>query len=189
MADTQVDAEVRTLTVEMLTSEAFAPYGRVLAAEGEQWAPGTMAEVYSCGLLDADVPVEFIVARAPIRTFTLAFLERHAQLAQTFVPLNMAPFVIVAGRAADPNDDGLVGIEDLRAFIVPGDKGITLHKRTWHDAPLPLVNDAVLLTTSHASLNVALKAANQERTATDAHDIDRRSLVDTLGYAVRIELP
>lgn len=189
MTDVGVDVEVRTLTAEVLSLDGFAPYGRVLAPEGEPWAPGKMAEVYSCGVLDADVPVEFLVARAPQRPFTVAFLERHFQLAQTFVSLNTAPFVIVAGRANEADDDGVVGVDDLRAFIVPGDKGITLSKRTWHEAPFPLVDDSVLLTTSHASLNVALKASNQERTVTDAHDIDRRSLVESLGYAVHVALP
>jgi ureidoglycolate lyase len=189
MAEVAVDVQTRTVTAEPLTLDGFAPYGRVLTAAGEKWAPGQLAEVYSCGLLDADVPVEFIVARAGLRPFTLTFLERHFQLAQTFVPLNMAPFVLVVGRRNDADDDAVVDADDLRAFIVPGDTGITINKRVWHEAPLPLVNDAVLLTTSHASLNLALQQSNQERTATDANDIDRRDLRDALGYVVRVGLP
>lgn len=189
MTTLEADVDTRVITAEPLSRDAFAPYGRILGPEGEKWAPGAMAEVYSCGLLDADVPVEFIAARASIRPFTLHFLERHELLAQTFVPLNMAPFVIVVGRAPDDDPDALVGVEDLRAFIVPGDRGITLYKRTWHEAPLPLVNDALLLTTSHADLNVALQESNVERRQLAANDIDRRDLGEKLGYVVHVTLP
>lgn len=187
MADVKVEPTVTTLTAEPLALDEFVPYGRVLGPEGEQWAPGMLADVYSCGLLDADVPVEFLVARAPVRPFTVRFLERHSQLAQTFVPLNSAPFVIVVGRVPD-DDRGLPPLHELRAFVVPGDRGITLHKKTWHEAPFPLT-ESVLLTTSHASLNVALREANQSRTATDAHDVDRRDLAESLGQIVRVALP
>lgn len=188
MSDTPSESPKRTIVAEPLTLESFAPFGRVLAAEGERWAPGNVADVYSCGRLDADVPVEFIVARADMRPLTVTFLERHFQLAQTFVSLNGAPFVLLVGDRPADDAESVARADDLRAFIVPGDRGVTVNKKVWHEAPLPLVNGAVLLATSHASLNVALQESNVERKVSNENDIDRRSLIDELQYVVRVEL-
>jgi len=56
-------------------------------------------------------------------------MERHEFSSQSFVPIDVSRYiVVVAPRAADGGPDA----EAARAFLVPGDVGITYHVDIWH---------------------------------------------------------
>ena len=81
MATTGVEAgtEIRTVTAEVLTPEAFAPFGEVLTVEGQDRLPidlyGDRIDVFRPALIHADTPIEWLLVRSRIREFRRCFLH------------------------------------------------------------------------------------------------------------------
>lgn len=71
--------------------------------------------------------------------FLVKVLERHPFLTQTFLPLGrgigMAYLVIVAATGSD----GLPDPASIKAFVVPGNVGVTYGVATWH-APMVAIS-------------------------------------------------
>lgn len=185
--------ETLVVQVEPLTADAFAPFGDVLAAEGERRSIdlyGSTIDVFSAGRVDSDVPVDIFMSRSSIREFRVHFLERHMLLAQMFVPLCGTPFVVVTGRPdAREDENGIPLVDELRAFFVPGDKAVTIHRGTWHEPPFPLAENSLRLTTTHAALTSGLESELNERGEINANDVEKRNVTARSGYVLRLELP
>lgn len=132
-----------SLLLRPLTPEAFAPFGQVVAIDGQPdtlpWRAinGGNARRYDL-LADLQltagggVPM-LALFRAQARPFPLPVteLERHALGSQTFIPLGTQRFVVVVARArAAPQ------AKEVQAFITNGRQGVTLAPGTWHHALL-----------------------------------------------------
>lgn len=191
--DAEQGLETRTIRVERLDAEAFAPFGAVLAAEGDRQRIdmyGSVVDVYTAGRIDADVPVEIFMSRSTIREFRVRFLERHMLLAQMFVPLCGTPFVVVVARPDAAEDaNGIPLVEEVRAFFVPGDKALMIHRGTWHEPPFPLADGSLRLTTTHAALTRGLETELDERKEIAGNDVEKRNVTERSGYVLRLELP
>lgn len=131
----------RSLSVEPLTKEAFAPFGQVIETEGAEHWPINYgyAERYN-NLAQVDVledggrPLINIYRATPWpQPIRLKEMERHPLSSQAFVPLSQIPFLIVVAKPGDPP-----GPEDLRAFITSGQRGINLNRGVWHHPLLAL---------------------------------------------------
>jgi len=181
------------VTARPLDTEAFAPFGRVLAAQGQRRPIdlyGGSIDVYRGGPIDADVPVEFLLSRSSVREFRVNFLERHMLLAQSFFPLAGGGFIsVVAAPDATLSEHGIPAFDEIHAFLVPEACGITLHRGTWHEPPYPLGDGMIRLTTTHADLSDGLESALNERNEIAALDVDKRNVTERSGVAVRIALP
>ncbi|MCF4128504.1 ureidoglycolate lyase [Methylobacterium sp. SyP6R] len=118
---------MRTLPIEPITAEAFAPYGTLLvgpaagprqdrAAEIENGRPG--------------VPLNLALVRSEpfAGTMPLRRLERHPHSAQAFLPLAVGEYLVVVA----PDADGRPDEAGLRAFRVPGDTWIVYRSGAWH---------------------------------------------------------
>ena len=124
MARTETSgASVRTIAVEPLTQDAFAPYGDVLEPRGEALPHvyGDTMDVYQPGMHECDVETEFIVTRYRLREPRVLFLERHNQITQTFIPMGGDPFVLTVAAPDAPLENGLPVLDSVRAFLVLGD--------------------------------------------------------------------
>lgn len=130
----------RTINVEPLTAEAFAPFGEVLAASG---APDKIINQGLCGRFHDLATLDFIGddARAGISVFksqkrsfpyTLEMVERHPLGSQAFLPMSMDPFLVIVC----PDDQGRPGRP--RAFLTASGQGINFHRGTWHGVLTPL---------------------------------------------------
>ena len=185
--------ETRVVKAEPLSEDAFAPYGTVLAAEGQRRSIdlyGSTIDVFSAGRVDADVPVDIFMSRSSIREFRVHFLERHMLLAQMFVPLCGTPFVVVVGRPdAREDENGIPLVDEISAFFVPGDKAVTIHRGTWHEPPFPLADDSLRLTTTHAALTSGLESKLNEHGEINHNDVEKRNVSARSGYVLRLELP
>lgn len=131
----------RSLSVEPLTKEAFAPFGQVIETEGAEHWPINYgyAERYN-NLAQVDVledggrPLINIYRATPWpQPIRLKEMERHPLSSQAFVPLSQFPFLIVVAKPGDAP-----GPEDLRAFITSGQRGINLNRGVWHHPLLAL---------------------------------------------------
>jgi ureidoglycolate lyase len=120
---------MRTIVAEPLTAEAFTPFGAVL--EG----PPTPGRVYVSETLAnarAHAPVCLSVATVepkkdlPLR---VTVLERHEHSSQTFVPLSVSRYLVLATLDAPGGGPDLTR---LCAFVARAGQGVTYAMGTWH---------------------------------------------------------
>ncbi|SIS22787.1 ureidoglycolate lyase [Aquipseudomonas alcaligenes] len=132
---------MRTLTIEPLTAQAFAPFGEVIEAEGREFflinSGSTrryhrQAEVQLGGPEDVAIISLFRATALPM-PLRIAMLERHPLGSQAFMPLNGQPFLIVVAPPGESIDAG-----SIRAFRSNGRQGINYHRGTWHHPVLCL---------------------------------------------------
>jgi len=128
---------VSALQAHALTTEAFAPFGEVLAVPGQV---GLRTEVSAAlANLRPQVPASLsLVLAAPVvaRPVPVSIIERHRFTSQSFLPL--APtrwLVVVAPDAADGGPD----LARAAAFRPAPGQGITLRPGVWH-APLTVLD-------------------------------------------------
>ena len=116
------------LTLEPLTAQAFAPFGRTIAPP----APGDDAVLHDLigpGLETAGFCAKLDTHAPKTLPFTAPAMERHEHSEQLFVPLGPARFVIAA---ALPGPDGSPDVATLRGFIAEGQTGICYGRGVWH---------------------------------------------------------
>ena len=120
---------MRTIVAEPLTAAAFKPFGAVV--EG----PPTPGRVYVSDTLAngrAHAPVCLSVATVepkkelPLR---VTVLERHEHSSQTFVPLSVSRYLVLATLDAP---GGGPDLDRLRAFVARAGQGVTYAMGTWH---------------------------------------------------------
>ncbi|MGI9658031.1 MAG: ureidoglycolate lyase [Gaiellaceae bacterium] len=185
-------AEVRTVAVEPMSEEAFAPFGDMIAVRGEPLPHvyGDTMDVYEAGFHECDVETEFIVTRYRLREPRVLYLERHHQITQTFIPMMGDPFIVAVAAPDAPLENGLPVLDSVRAFVVPGDAAAKLHRGTWHEVPLPLVDDSLVLLTSHHGVTSGWaelddsNEINKEDTDEEKRDVTERS-----GVVLELDIP
>ncbi|MGA7324488.1 MAG: ureidoglycolate lyase [Rhodomicrobium sp.] len=120
------------LKAQELTPEDFGPFGTVIAPEDD----GAPFEGQVPALdLSGGTP-RFYAMRLPPRGLLVKQITRHVRTTQALASVGgHSWFIAVAppARLGDPNAEPR--IEDIKAFRIPGDKGIILHKGTWHAGP------------------------------------------------------
>lgn len=128
-----------------LTSDAFAPYGRVLqvpadAAGGQSINSGTSHRhvLLDDALLTAEggrPVISLSRARARQLPMDLVEMERHVHGSQAFVPLGAARRMVLVVARPGPAPRALA---DLAAFVSDGSQGVWLAPGTWHHPLLAL---------------------------------------------------
>ena len=120
----------RSLPVEPLDPAAFAPFGDVVAADGQHaYAINAGSARRWHDLMRIDVgdgrPVASIVRASPrALPFDVTMLERHPLGSQAWIPLDpRLRFLVVV--ASDP-------ASTPRAFIAHGGQGVNYRPGTWH---------------------------------------------------------
>jgi ureidoglycolate lyase len=116
-----------------LTQDTFAAYGLVsgLTAAGSMLIDGAFEATE-----DAQQPVLQIVKIAsPLQSVVIKQLEAHPFSAQTFLPLDMAPSLIVV---CDWNGNKGPDVATLKAFIAQPDQIVTYHRGVLHHKVTPL---------------------------------------------------
>ncbi len=183
----------QTIAVEVISRETFAPFGDVLAHEG---LPPLVTKLYGDQIstcrgpgFESDQPVEFLLMKSSIREFRLVYLERHLELTQTFIPLAGHPFVIVVARPNAVEEDGIPRIDEIKAFKVPGSMGVNIHRGTWHEVPFPLVENGLMIVTSHQSLTRGIESGLNQRHEIYKLDVEKRNVTERTGRIIRIKHP
>lgn len=128
---------MKKIKVQMLTEEAFAPFGAVLQTEGKEF--GGEAGMYNWYEKQAAVEGAEVVSvnllTAIQREYRFDKFEAHKRTTETVLPLTGG--LIVAGIP-----DGEVTEDRVQAFYVPVGKGISWAPGAWHYAPFPVGGDA-----------------------------------------------
>ena len=131
---------MRSLAIEPLTREAFAPFGDVIELDGARHFPinaGTTERYHDLATIDvsdADGRVLVNVFRAqPFRLpIEIRMMERHPLGSQAFLPIGDAPYLVVVAPR------GPLDPEHMRVFITRGWQGVNYAKGVWHHPLLAL---------------------------------------------------
>ena len=185
---------VVTIKAERLTRAAFEPFGETISTEGidplvRPGFYGDGSDLFLPGVLDCDYPAEFLLRRGKMRDFRVRYLERHAGMTQTFIPLAGHPFMVVVARPDAREEHGVPAFDEVHAFFVGGDAGVNLYRGTWHEPPFPLVDDCLTIVMSHRTLTEGLLSELNQRGEVDGFDVDKRNVTERTGAHLRIELP
>lgn len=132
---------MRTIKIEPLTKEAFAPFGDVIETEGSDFfminngSTRRYHKLATVQLAEAEDQAIMSIFRAdPLEMpMVVRMLERHPKGSQSFVSLTQNPFLIVVAPVGDEPDPALV-----RAFISDGKQGVNYHTGVWHHPVLTL---------------------------------------------------
>lgn len=192
MTQVQQGVEVRTVVAEPLTVEAFEMFGDVIGPEGRERLPidlyGGTVDAYSIPVR-ADEPFEWLVNRLRYRGLQIINLERHKGLSQAFIPMDGAPFIQVVAAADATLVDDVPASDEVRAFIVPGNRGVQIDVNVWHEPPFPMQAEQLLIVTSHQSLTKGLQSKVDASQEIGQLDVDKRNIFDRAGYELRVSLP
>ena len=128
----------RSLPVEPLTREAFAPFGQVIDTDGaERFAinQGTATRFHRLAAVEAGDGGRAILSifRATARPapFAISLLERHPLASQAFVPLSDHDWLVVVAERPET--------AALRCFCAGGRQGVQYAPGVWHHPLLVLV--------------------------------------------------
>jgi len=130
-----------SLTPQLLTVEAFAPFGDVIEAGSK--APLAinvdMAQRYDdLAFVDASEEggrpnVSIFVSKPRPLPVVIDMVERHPLGSQLFVPLGDHPYLVAVTDGAPPFDAA-----DLSVFLIADGRGVNYRKGLWHLPLCPL---------------------------------------------------
>lgn len=115
---------MREIAARPLTSEAFAPFGEVVAEVSRTTLPFN-------GRPAARAVLEVVAPPAPTEPgrHVVSLMERHLHSTQAFLPLDGEAYLVVVAPDAPDGGPDLAG---LTAFVVPGDTGVQYRTAVWH---------------------------------------------------------
>lgn len=118
---------IKRLTPQLLTPEAFQPFGQVIMATED----GKVFDEKDAQLvLDRGIP-RFYIMRLPARGLSFTRITYHAQCTQCLGSLQGQSWFIAVAPPSPQLD-----VEQITAFQIPGDRFIKLEVGTWHAGPL-----------------------------------------------------
>ncbi|MBA1272330.1 ureidoglycolate lyase [Stutzerimonas azotifigens] len=132
---------MRTLQIEPLTKDAFAPFGDVIETAGSDYFMinnGSTRRYHQLATVQTGLPedkaiISIFRAQALPMPLTVRMLERHPLGSQAFVPLHGKSFLVVVAPASDLPD-----ADQVRAFLADGSQGVNYHRGVWHHPILAL---------------------------------------------------
>jgi ureidoglycolate hydrolase len=129
----------RSIRAQDLTDEAFAPYGDIIKPRisREQFD-----RAYSYDPSKENTHVKLVMTNGEptlrimhqrLRGLTFSKMARHRRVSQCLGSLQVKEWFMAV--AAPTNNDSQPRLEDIAAFLIPGDRIIKLHVGTWHAGP------------------------------------------------------
>jgi ureidoglycolate lyase len=120
------------LPVVPITADAFAPYGTLLppAEDGKLFGPDEAQLELTRGT------PRFYVLRLKRREKAFSHITRHLAVTQCLASVGGKPWLLAVAPPTDAdNPEGVPDVDGMRAFLVPGDCAVALHRSTWHAGP------------------------------------------------------
>lgn len=182
----------RVITARLATQDAFEPFGTVLEPRGEPLAHvyGDSMDVYDLGLHECDADTELIVSRYRYRGTRVQYLERHRQITQCFIPLGGKPLLAVVARPDAPLENGVPALDEIHAFVIPGDKAVRLNRGTWHEVPIPLEDDTCSIVTSHHGVTTGWGHLDESGEIDKGQtDEEKRDVTERTGVVLEVDVP
>ena len=159
--------------VELLTEEAFRPFGEVL---GPRARPADFQGLNSVGWktgFDSSGPPVIMVLSSRYAGLRFSKLERHLNVTQTFIPLGRVPAVVAVAPPGDGDPAAIPAPEAVRAFLIDGSAGYVLKKGTWHSLdryPLYPPSAEIVIVTSRDTQDELETVEREQRRLTQEID-------------------
>ena len=123
---------MKTIKVQTLTRESFAPYGKVLSVDGLTPAGGDVnSHTWYPQVTVVDAPTSINLMPIVPRPFTVQKFEAHDHTAENLLPMDGPVIVAVAAK-------GDLSPDHVAAFLVPAGTGVSINPGVWHFVPFPL---------------------------------------------------
>lgn len=122
---------MKTIKVQKLTPEAFAPYGKVLTTEGLQAEGNPTSHLWYPQVSIIDAPTSINLMEIVPRDFICQKFEAHDHTGENLIPMTGGMIVAVAKK-------GDLKEENLAAFYLPQNLGICINPGVWHFVPFPI---------------------------------------------------
>ncbi|MBJ6987544.1 ureidoglycolate lyase [Devosia sp. MC521] len=145
----------RTLRIEPLTAEAFAPFGQVIQTEGSNHFTINrgMTERYhdlatiQLGGTDPRPMISLFAGQPYALPLSLDMVERHPLGSQAFYPTSAASWLVIV---AENEDEKPVRI---RAFRPAPGQGVNIAINTWHGVLCPIEKPASFIVIDRGGLD------------------------------------
>ena len=169
---------IHRIHAELLTPSAFEPFGQVLGPK--QSEPVTNRTFLEKGLVrirdeipggrvsDFDVldywpgiadlsrdVLKLGYLRPRLRPLRFSWMERHLRGTQAFIPVGGKRSILPVAPPRDLDKEfALPNLNEIRAFLLDGTRGVNLCVGTWHWTPIPLEENAdfIILVREKAAL-------------------------------------
>ena len=137
-------------TIQLLTSENFAPFGDVIGtAEAQTVYPinaGMTQRFHDMARIDllgenARPMISIFRGSAYHAPIELHEVERHPLGSQAFIPLQQQPYLV----AVAPAHLEVVRAQDIRVFLASGQQGVNYRAGVWHHSLLALNDNSDFL--------------------------------------------
>jgi ureidoglycolate lyase len=183
------------VAAEPLRPETFERFGTIISPDtlpsmGAGRAYGSVMEGFVGPVLETDhAPVEILLSRSRVREYKVDYFERHHGLTQTYVPLNGHTFIWVMAPPDARLENGTPALDEVRAFVLPGDVAVMMHRGTWHEAPFPVRDGGVFFVISEQPINRSVRSDLDENGEIDNLPIvERRNVTFRTGVELRVQL-
>ncbi|CDZ64928.1 ureidoglycolate lyase [Neorhizobium galegae] len=125
---------MRSLLTAPLTAEAFRPFGTVCDVSDLSGLLPLPSAYEAIGAAVKPV-LQVVKVESVPRQLTITRLEKHPYSAQTFLPLNMSPSLIVV---CETGADGEPNLTTLKAFVAQPTQIVTYNRGVLHHRLTPL---------------------------------------------------
>ena len=117
------------LTGSPLTREAFAQFGQVLMAVGDDAQRQECAASLKNYRLQATLNMAFLLSKPSKPPWYIHMLERHPYSSQSFVPVQGARYLVAVCPSTSRREPAL---DRLIVFLADGDQAVTYNPDVWH---------------------------------------------------------
>ncbi len=170
---------------QLLTAEAFAPYGTVIGGEG-QGDPDFANDGGTLGWrvdLNIAKPL-YMTLRTPPAGRVVTELERHLNLTQAFLPLGGGKATLAVAK---PTEGGrLPTPEEVTVFLLDGSVGYALHLGTWHGLDRMPVTDQATMWLMITDADTQADLANVPKGV--AKHTEMMDLPQAWGFSIEIDI-
>ena len=127
---------MKTIKVQKLTKEAFAPFGEVLTVEGREAGGNPASHLWYPQVVVIDDPTSINLMRVIQHDFVLKDFEGHDHTTENLIAMDGDLIVGVANA-------GELKEENVAAFYIPCGLGISLKPSVWHAVPFAVGKDVM----------------------------------------------
>ncbi len=128
----------KRLQILGLSKESFKEFGEVIATEGRTPVAGddNFNWFEGLGVYEGMDNVSVNILECKQRQMKIDKLESHLRTPEAIIPMGGVDVIAVVAPAGELDESR------MKAFLIPGDKGVVLNSGVRHFIPYPLVGNA-----------------------------------------------
>lgn len=127
---------MKTIKVQKLTREAFAPFGEVLTTEGREAGGNPASHLWYPQAVVIDAPTSINLMRVVQHDFVLKDFEGHDHTTENLIAMD-GDLIVGMAPAGELDPD------KVTAFYIPCGLGISLKPSVWHAVPFAVGKDVM----------------------------------------------